>query len=124
MMPNLDGFQFVRCVRGDTTSSQTPLVILSALASDDSRLTGILSGADAYLTKPFQKGALRSTIERVLAMTPEERAQRVLALANAADGAALGAADMAGDARVAREGRGVPGAAGAGGQMELDGDSA
>ena len=119
MMPNLNGYQFVRCVRGDADSSHTPLVILTALASDDSRLTGILSGADAYVTKPFDTGDLRSIVRRVLAMTPEDRAQRLLALAEVDGDLPDGAA-----ANAAREEPGMNGVAGAGGPTEAGGDSA
>lgn len=81
MMPNMDGYQFVRCLRGDRGSSQTGLIILTALATKEKQLTGILSGADEYLTKPFKPTALYSAIERVMAVTPEEREQRLLELA-------------------------------------------
>lgn len=82
MMPNMDGFQFVRCLRGDNTSSQTPLIILTALASPDKELTGFLSGADEYLTKPFKPSVLCAALDRVLTVTPEERAQRLRRLAD------------------------------------------
>jgi DNA-binding response OmpR family regulator len=81
MMPRMDGYQFVRCLRGDRGSSQTGLIILTALATADKQLTGILSGADEYLTKPFKPNALYSAIERVLAVTPEQREQRLIQLA-------------------------------------------
>jgi DNA-binding response OmpR family regulator len=81
MMPNMDGFQLVRCLRGDRQSAQTPLIILTALGSSDKRLTGLLSGADEYVVKPFKPAELCASIERVLAMTPEEREQRLLRLA-------------------------------------------
>jgi DNA-binding response OmpR family regulator len=81
MMPELDGFQFTRAVRGETSSSQTPLIILTALSSPDTRLTGLLSGADEYLTKPFRPNDLCATLERVLALTPEQREQRLMNLA-------------------------------------------
>lgn len=129
MMPNLDGFQFVRCVRGDAESSQTPLIILSALASEDSRLTGILSGADEYLTKPFRKEDLHATIARVLSLTAEDRTQQVMALADAVDGGATGMTgaalgDTVSGAHGARDGVEAPGAEGAMGTAVVGGDSA
>ena len=86
MMPNMDGFQFARALRGDSTSSQTPLVIITTLASDDKRLTGLLSGADEYLTKPFKPAELCDALERVMAITPEERERRIKELASGALG--------------------------------------
>jgi DNA-binding response OmpR family regulator len=82
MMPAMDGFQFTRVLRGDLRSSRTPLIILTALSGPDKRLTGILSGADEYLIKPFKPQDLCATIERVLALTPEQREQRLIQLAD------------------------------------------
>jgi two-component system alkaline phosphatase synthesis response regulator PhoP len=82
MMPQMDGFQFVRCLRGDAETSQVPLIILTALTTPDKELTGYLSGADEFLTKPFRPSVLCATLDRVLAMTPEERARRLMGLAD------------------------------------------
>lgn len=84
-MPGLDGNQFVRTIRGDPTCAHTPLVILSALTSEDDVLTGILSGVDAYLPKPFATKALLATLDQVMAITPEERAERMERLASEGD---------------------------------------
>ena len=81
-MPGLDGFQVVRTIRGDTSSANTPLVILSALHGEDETLTGLLSGVDAYLPKPFAPSLLVATLDRVMAITPDERAERIERLAS------------------------------------------
>ena len=81
MMPRMDGFQFVRCLRGDTKTSQTPLIIITALASPDKELIGYLSGADEYITKPFKPSVLCAALDRVLSLTPEERERRLQRLA-------------------------------------------
>lgn len=80
-MPRMDGYQVVRCIRGDTSTAHTPLIILSAMNEADDRLTGLLSGVDEYLAKPFKTSALCETLERVMRITPEEREQRIHALA-------------------------------------------
>jgi two-component system alkaline phosphatase synthesis response regulator PhoP len=82
MMPRMDGFQLVRCLRGDSKSSGTPLIILTALASPDKELTGFLSGADEYLTKPFKPSALCETLDRVMTLSADERAERLRRLAD------------------------------------------
>jgi DNA-binding response OmpR family regulator len=75
-MPKMDGYQLVRCLRGDAGTADIPLIILSAMAREEDQLTGLLSGADEYLTKPFKPAALNETIERVLSLTPDERQRR------------------------------------------------
>lgn len=81
MMPNLDGFQLTRLLRGDFESRQTPLIIMTTLGDADKRLTGLLSGADEYLIKPFGPRELCDAIERAIALTPEERERRIKRLA-------------------------------------------
>lgn len=80
-MPHLDGYQLVRCIRGDSRTAHTPLIILSAMTEGNDRLTGLLSGVDEYVAKPFKNSNLAATIERVLRITPEEREQRIAQLA-------------------------------------------
>ncbi len=75
-MPKMDGYQLVRCLRGDARTANIPLIILSAMTREEDLMTGLLSGADEYLTKPFKPTALNNAIERVLTLTPAERQQR------------------------------------------------
>ncbi len=76
-MPRMDGYQLVRCLRGDARTANTPLIILSAMTRNEDQMTGLLSGVDEYMTKPFKPSALNATIERVLRLTPTERQQRM-----------------------------------------------
>lgn len=82
-MPRLDGYQLVRCLRGDARTTDIPLIILSALARAEDQMTGMLSGVDEYLTKPFRPSALNEAIERVIRLTPAERQRRMDSLAQA-----------------------------------------
>lgn len=76
-MPRLDGYQLVRCLRGDARTANIPLIILSALTRTEDKMTGMLSGVDEYLTKPFKPSALNAAIDRVLQLTPLERQHRM-----------------------------------------------
>ena len=76
-MPRMDGYQLVRRLRGDPRTADMPLIILSAMTREEDQMTGLLSGVDEYLTKPFKPGALNATIERVLRLTPAERQDRM-----------------------------------------------
>ena len=71
------GTNLVRCLRGDARTADTPLIILSALARSEDQMTGMLSGVDEYLTKPFKPSALNAAIERVIRLTPNERQHRM-----------------------------------------------
>jgi DNA-binding response OmpR family regulator len=73
VMPELNGFQFVRALRGDPETAQTPLIILTALAQDKDQFIGLASGADQFLIKPVKPTELIATIDRALQISPEER---------------------------------------------------
>jgi DNA-binding response OmpR family regulator len=81
-MPGLDGYQLVRCLRGDPTSADVPIIILSAMIREADQLQGWYSGADEYITKPFKPAALFAALERVMHLTLEQRLERMHALEN------------------------------------------
>jgi DNA-binding response OmpR family regulator len=76
-MPRMDGYQLVRCLRGDAHTSDTPLIILSAMTREEDQIIGMLSGVDEYLKKPFKPAELNAAIERVLNLTPKDRQRRM-----------------------------------------------
>ncbi|MBR0161163.1 MAG: response regulator, partial [Oscillospiraceae bacterium] len=64
MMPKLDGFEVLRRMRARGDS--TPVLLLTAKAEIDERVTGLDSGANDYLTKPFD---MKELLARIRAMT-------------------------------------------------------
>lgn len=66
MMPKMDGFELARAIRADARSSHIPLILLTAKASQESRITGLETGVDAYLTKPFNARELRVRIANLI----------------------------------------------------------
>ena len=85
-MPVMDGFQFVRAIRGHSVSANTPIIVLSALTDDTHQTTGALSGVDEYLAKPFKVSVLCAALERALQIAPEERERRIQELADGSGG--------------------------------------
>jgi DNA-binding response OmpR family regulator len=75
-MPGLNGYQLIRALRGDPSTADTPIVILSALAKEEVDIVGLLSGADAYLYKPVEIKVLIQTITQSIAITSEQRRAR------------------------------------------------
>jgi DNA-binding response OmpR family regulator len=85
-MPKLNGFQFLRAIRGDPTSSDVPVIVMSIHDEEAYQRTAAYSGVDEYLPKPFKLSVLYETIERVLRITAEERARRQQRLAGEGTG--------------------------------------
>lgn len=66
MMPGVDGFEILRRMRATDGWEDTPVVVVSALATDEDQWTGWQAGADYYLTKPFDIDELRAVVLRLL----------------------------------------------------------
>ncbi len=64
MLPETDGLAIVTTLRADDSS--TPILIISALADVDERVTGLEAGADDYLTKPFSFLEMGARVEALL----------------------------------------------------------
>ncbi len=77
MMPGEDGL--ATCTRLRATGDATPIILLTAKSETDDRVLGLESGADDYVTKPFQPQELVARIHAVL------RRSRVQSLAGAPD---------------------------------------
>jgi CheY-like chemotaxis protein len=73
MMPRLDGFGLLRCVREDPDLRETPVIMLSARAGEESRVEGMDAGADDYLVKPFSARELIARVEAHLKMARMRR---------------------------------------------------
>jgi signal transduction histidine kinase/ligand-binding sensor domain-containing protein/DNA-binding response OmpR family regulator len=66
IMPVMDGLQLCKNIKGDLKTSHIPLLMLSAKAMVKDRLEGIDSGADIYLSKPFELDILKSSLAQLI----------------------------------------------------------
>lgn len=73
MMPRMDGREVARRLKGDVLLSRTPILMLTALGSVDDKVDGIDSGADAYMTKPFDLRELSAHVKALIRATTRER---------------------------------------------------
>jgi signal transduction histidine kinase/FixJ family two-component response regulator len=61
-MPHLDGFGLLKALRADPRTSGLPVVMLTARAGEESRVEGMMAGADDYLVKPFSARELLARV--------------------------------------------------------------
>jgi CheY-like chemotaxis protein len=63
MLPELDGVEICRRVRRSEREVYLPIIMVTALGSDEDRQAGFAAGADDYVTKPFKIDELRARVE-------------------------------------------------------------
>lgn len=73
MMPGVDGYQLCRAIREDAQLRHTPVIFLTAKASEDMKLEGLETGADDYLVKPFSARELVVRCRNLITLRRQER---------------------------------------------------
>ncbi|MDD5448645.1 MAG: response regulator transcription factor [Actinomycetota bacterium] len=66
LLPGIDGWEVLTQLRRNPRSKDTPVIMVSALADEKSRIQGLRGGADDYVTKPFSTLELLARVEAVL----------------------------------------------------------
>ena len=66
MMPNMDGWQTLKAIRNDSKLKHISVIMLTAVNEESKQVSGLRSGADDYITKPFILPNLLARIEALL----------------------------------------------------------
>jgi PAS domain S-box-containing protein len=68
MMPDMDGFEVCRQLKSDENTRDIPVIFISALDDDDSKLIGFQVGGVDYITKPFRKEEVLARVKTQLSL--------------------------------------------------------
>ena len=66
MMPEMDGLEFCKRIKEDELTSHIPVILLTAKSGEESQISGFESGADDYITKPFNPEVLKLKVRNIL----------------------------------------------------------
>ena len=66
IMPDINGYELCRVIRGNEKTRDIPIILLTSLSSPDDIIEGLKSGADNFITKPFDKAGLLARISYIL----------------------------------------------------------
>jgi signal transduction histidine kinase/DNA-binding response OmpR family regulator len=66
MMPGMDGLQLTKAVKKHEQTSHIPVILLTARAGEENRVEGLLTGADAYIPKPFSGKELQAQVQNLI----------------------------------------------------------
>jgi signal transduction histidine kinase/DNA-binding response OmpR family regulator len=67
MMPLMDGIELAKKIKTDTLTAHIPVILLTAMGSEEKQIEGFHAGVNDYITKPFTFEILASRIKNLLA---------------------------------------------------------
>ena len=80
MMPGLNGFEVCRRIRANPKIAEVPIILVTALDDQASRLAGLEAGADDFITKPFNAAELRARVRTITRLNRYRRLHETLAV--------------------------------------------
>jgi len=89
MMPDMDGVQMLRHLRSQPTTSDVPVIFLTAKSQLDDKIAGLRAGADDYITKPADPREVTARVQTLMLRskrTPAVKQGRVVAVIGAKGG--------------------------------------
>ena len=66
MMPGIDGLECCKRLKTEISTSHIPIIMLTACAMDEQKIDGFQSGADSYISKPFNPKLLEARLKNIL----------------------------------------------------------
>ena len=66
MMPTMNGFEVARALKGSAATQHIPIILVTAVDDRQSRLTGLVTGAEEYLSKPVDRAELCARVRNLL----------------------------------------------------------
>ena len=68
LMPVMDGYELCKLIKNDERTSHIPVLLLTALHSKEHEIKGLTTGADDFITKPFDLSVLQAKVENMLSI--------------------------------------------------------
>ncbi|MFO0927699.1 MAG: SpoIIE family protein phosphatase [Gemmataceae bacterium] len=83
MMPDMDGLETLRRLRGDPQLAEIPVILVTSLDDRDSRLAGLDAGADDFVSKPFDRTEIRVRVRTITRLNRYRKVQEATRLRKA-----------------------------------------
>ncbi len=68
LMPVMNGYKLCKQIKNDERTSHIPVILLTAMHSKENEIKGLTTGADDYITKPFDLSVLQAKVENLLSI--------------------------------------------------------
>lgn len=82
MLPDVDGFEVCKHLKGSEKYSSTPIIMLTARTEETEKVLGLELGADDYVTKPFSPRELTARVRAVLRRQSQKKGTKKITIGN------------------------------------------